>query len=51
MEAEIIVLSHSYHNLFPIMDGIIIMANALDLPVGDTTTQITMHEENTGALS
>ncbi len=33
MEAEIGALAHSFHELFPIMDGVSIMGKAIGLPV------------------
>ncbi len=50
MEAEIVALAHSCCKLFPIMDGFSIMGKAIGLPVGNTTIQVSIHEDNTGAL-
>ncbi len=50
MEAEIVALAHSCRELFPIMDGVSIMGKAIGLPVGDTTTQVLIDEDNAGAL-
>ncbi len=50
MEAEIDALGHSCRELFPIMDGVSIMGTAIGLPVGDTTIQFSIHEDNAGAL-
>ncbi len=50
MEAEIVALAHSCCELFPIMDGVSIMGKAISLPVGNTTIQVLIHEDNAGAL-
>ncbi len=50
MEAEIVPLAHSCCKLFPIMDGVSIMGKAIGLPVGNTTIQVSNHEDNPGAL-
>ena len=50
MDAEIIALAHCCCKLFPIMDGVSIMGKAIGLPVGNTTIQVSIHEDNAGAL-
>ena len=50
MEAEIIALPHSCCELFPIMNGVSIMGKTICLPVGSTTMQVLIHEDNAGAL-
>ncbi len=50
MEAEIVALAHSCSKLFRIMDGVSIMGKAIGLPVGNTTIQVSIHVDNTGAL-
>ncbi len=50
VEAEIVGLAHSCCKLSPIMDGVIFMGKAIGLPVGNTTIQVLIHEDNTGAL-
>ncbi len=50
MKAKIVALAHSVHKLFPIMDGVSIMGKAIGLPVGSTTIQVSIHEDNAGAL-
>ncbi len=50
MEAEIVALAHSCHELFPIMDGVSIMGKAIGLPVGNTTILVSIHEDDAGAL-
>ncbi len=50
MEAEIVALAHSCCKLFPIMDGVSIMSKAIGIPVGNTTIQVSIHQNNAGAL-
>ncbi len=50
MEGEIIDLAHSCFKLFPIMDGVSIMGKAIGLPIGNTTIQILIHENNAESL-
>ncbi len=50
MEAEIVALAHSCRKLFPIMAGVSIISKAIGLPVGNTTIQVLIHEDNAGAL-
>ncbi len=50
MEAKIIALAHSCCKLFPMMNGVSIMGKAIGLPVGNTTIQIFIHENNAGTL-
>ncbi len=50
MEAEIVALAHSCCKLFPIMDGVSIIGKAIGLPVGNTTIQVSIYEDNAGAL-
>jgi hypothetical protein len=50
MEAEIIALSACCRELFPIIDMVRSMAKATNLPVGDTTMNVSIHEDNPGAL-
>ncbi len=50
MEAEVIAIAHSNCKLFPNIDGISIMGKAIGLPVGNTTIQVLIHEDNAGAL-
>ncbi len=51
MEVEIVALAHSYHELFPIMDGVSIMGKAIGLSVCITTIQVLIHEDNLVHLS
>ncbi len=50
METEIVALAHSCCELFPIMHAVGIMGKAIGLPVGNTTIQVSIHEDNAGAL-
>ncbi len=50
MEADMVALAHSSCELFPIMDGVSIMGKAIGLPVGNTTIQVSIHEDSAGAL-
>ncbi len=45
-EVENIVLAHSCHELFPIMDGVSIMGEFIGLPVDNTTIQGLIHKDN-----
>jgi hypothetical protein len=50
MEAKIIALSACCRELFPIIEMVRSMAEATNLPVGDTTMNVSIHEDNSGAL-
>ncbi len=50
MEAKIIALTHSARDLFPIMDMVDLLGKEVGLPVGDTTMNVSIHEDNTRAL-
>ena len=50
MEAEIVALSHSCKELFPIMDMVGSLGPALGIPAGETTMKVSVHEDNAGAL-
>ena len=50
MEAEIVALVHSCRELFPIMDMVNLLREAVGLAVGDTTMNVSIHEDNAGAL-
>ena len=50
MEAEIIALAHSCHELFPIIDMTNSLGEAIGLPIRDTTMNVSIHEDNAGAL-
>ena len=50
MEAEIVALSHSCKELFPVMDMVESLGPALGIPAGPTTMKVSIHEDNAGAL-
>ena len=50
MEAEIIALAQSCRELFPIMDMVASLGEAIGLPIGDTKMKVSIHEDNAGAL-
>ena len=50
MEAEIVALAHSCREVFPIMDMVTILGPAMGLTVGDTVMNVSIHEDNAGAL-
>ena len=50
MEAEIIALAACCRELFPIIDMVHSMAEATNLPIGKTTMNVSIHEDNSGAL-
>ena len=50
MEAEINALAHSCRELFPIIDITISLGQSVGLPIGDTTINVSIHEDNAGAL-
>jgi len=50
MEAEIIALSACCRELFPIMDMLSPVTKSVKLPIGRTTMNVSIHEDNSGAL-
>jgi hypothetical protein len=50
MEAEIIALSACCRELFPIIDMVRSLATATNFPIGSTTMNVSIHEDNSGAL-
>ena len=50
MEAEIVALAHSCQELFPIMDMVSSIGPVVGLEVGDTSMNVSIHEDNAGAL-
>jgi hypothetical protein len=50
MEAEIIALSACCRKLFPIMDMVSSVTKSVKLPIGKTTMNVSIHEDNSGAL-
>ena len=49
-EAEIVALSHSCKELFPIMDMVGSLGPTLGIPAGETTMKVSVHEDNASAL-
>jgi len=50
MEAKIIALSACCRELFPIMDMVSSVTKSVKLPIGKTTINVSIHEDNWGAL-
>ena len=50
MESEINSLDHSCGELFPIIDIKISLGQSVGLPIGDTTMNVSIHEDNAGLL-
>ena len=50
MEAEIVALSHSCKELFPVMEIVGSVGPAFGIPVGTTEMNVSIHEDNAGAL-
>ena len=50
MELEINALAHSFRELFPIIDKFFSLGKAVGLPIGDTKTNVSINEDNAGAL-
>ncbi len=50
MEAEIIALSACCRELFPIIDMVCLLAEATNLPIGNRTMNVSIHEDNTRTL-
>ena len=50
MEAEIIALSACCRDLFPIIDMVESVTRQVNLPIGETTMKLSVHEDNSGAL-
>jgi hypothetical protein len=50
MEAKIIALAACCRELFPIIDMVELVTCLVNLPIGETTMQLSVHEENSGAL-
>jgi hypothetical protein len=49
MEAKVIALS-ACRELFPIIDMVSSLTKSVNLPIGKTTMNISIHEDNSGAL-
>jgi hypothetical protein len=50
MEAKIIALPVCCKELFPIIDMVCSSAEATNLPIGNTTMNVSIHEDNSGVL-
>jgi hypothetical protein len=50
MEAKTIALSACCRELFPIIDMVCSLAEATNLPIGNMTMNVFIHEDNSGAL-
>ena len=50
VEAEIVALAHSCRELFPIIDMVAELGPVVGLEVGLTTMNVSIHEDNAGAL-
>jgi hypothetical protein len=50
MEAKIIALSACCRELFPIMDMVKSLTESVNLPIGITIMNVSIHEDNSGAL-
>jgi hypothetical protein len=50
MEAKIIALSACCEELFPIINMVSLLAEAINLPIGNTTMNVSIHEDDSGAL-
>ena len=50
IKAEIISLAHNCCKLFPIIDMMNSLGEAIGLPIRDTTMNVLIHEDNMGAL-
>ena len=50
MEAEIIALSACCRDLFPIIDMVESVTRQVNLPIGETTMKLSVHEDNIGAF-
>jgi hypothetical protein len=50
MEADIIALSTSCRDLFPIIDMVELLTSSVNLQIGETTMKLSVHEDDLGAL-
>ncbi len=50
MEVKIIALAACCRELFPIIDMVESVTCSVNLPIGETTMQLSVHEDNSGAL-
>ncbi len=51
MEAKVIALSACCRELFPIIDMVHSLAVATNVPIGNMTMNVSIHEDNLGALA
>jgi hypothetical protein len=50
MEANIIALAACCRELFPIIDMVTLLTSSANLPIRETTMNLSVHEDNLGAL-
>jgi hypothetical protein len=50
MEAKVIALAACCRELFPIIDMVESVTSSVNLTIGETTMQLSVHEDNSGAL-
>ena len=50
MESGVIALAHSFHWFFTIVDMDKYLSGAVELPIVDTNMNVSIHEDNYGAL-
>ncbi len=50
MEAKVIALAPCCRELFPIIDMVESVTSSVNLPIGETTMQLSVHEDDSGAL-
>ena len=50
MEAEVVALTHSCRDFFPVMDMVAELGPVLGISAGDTMMKVSIHEDNAGAL-
>ena len=50
MESEINAMDHSCRELFPLIDITNSLGQAVVLPIGNTKMEVSIHEDNAGAL-
>ena len=50
LEAEVIALDHSFYEFFPIFDMAKDLSGSVGHPIGDTTMNVSIHEDNSDML-
>ena len=50
IEVEIIALGNSCRELFPLTDVEKLLGEVVDLPIGSTVINVSIHKDNAGAL-